>query len=135
MDVTVKRHILKAISWRTIGTLDTLVFALIFTGNIGTSLSISGYTIITKLIWYYIHERIWFKSTIRNTNSRHLLKTVTWRAVGTLDTILISYLLTGDGALGLQIGVFETISKMILYYLHERAWYFSNWGVIKTSKD
>ena len=51
-----------------------------------------------------------------------VLKTVSWRIVGTLDTIVISYLLTGTFEVAVQIRGVEVISKMILYYLHERAW-------------
>lgn len=54
---------------------------------------------------------------------RHILKTITWRIVGTIDTIVLSWLITGDFSLGLKIGSIEVITKMILYYLHERVWY------------
>jgi uncharacterized membrane protein len=61
---------------------------------------------------------------------RHLLKTITWRIVGTLDTMLISWFVTGSWKAGLAIGFTEVITKMILYFLHERVWYrFSNFGV------
>jgi len=61
---------------------------------------------------------------------RHLLKTITWRIVGTLDTMLISWIITGSWKAGLAIGVTEVITKMVLYFLHERAWYrFSKYGV------
>jgi uncharacterized membrane protein len=129
-----KRHLAKTVSWRILGTLDTLVFALLLTGDMNTSLSLSGYTIITKMIWYYLHERAWFRTSINNANSRHLIKTFTWRGIGTLDTILISFLLTGDGALGLQIGGVETITKMVLYYFHEKLWYRINFGLDRRKK-
>ena len=129
-----KRHLAKTVSWRIVGTLDTLVFALLLTGDMNTSLSLSGYTIITKMIWYYLHERAWFRTSISNANSRHLIKTFTWRGIGTLDTILISFLLTGDGTLGLQIGGVETISKMILYFFHEKLWYRINFGLDRRKK-
>ena len=129
-----KRHLAKTVSWRIVGTLDTLVFALLLTGDMNTSLSLSGYTIITKMIWYYLHERAWFRTSISNANSRHLMKTFTWRGIGTLDTILISFLLTGDGALGLQIGGVETITKMILYFFHEKLWYRINFGLDKRNE-
>ena len=74
-----KRHLAKTVSWRIVGTLDTLVFALLLTGDMNTSLSLSGYTIITKMIWYYLHERAWFRASISNANSRHLIKTFTLR--------------------------------------------------------
>ena len=54
---------------------------------------------------------------------RHILKTITWRIVGTIDTIILSWIITSDFKLGLKIGSIEVITKMILYYLHERVWY------------
>jgi len=58
-----------------------------------------------------------------NDKLRHILKTVTWRIVGTIDTIILSWLITGNFTLGLKIGSVEVITKMILYYLHERVWF------------
>ena len=55
-------------------------------------------------------------------NRVSLLKTLSWRIIGTIDTMLISYLLTGKLDVALSIGGIEVVSKMILYYLHERAW-------------
>lgn len=54
---------------------------------------------------------------------RHLLKTITWRIVGTVDTIILGYIITGNINTGLKIGGVELITKMVLYYLHERVWY------------
>lgn len=54
---------------------------------------------------------------------RHILKTITWRIIGTIDTIMLAWLITGDPSTGLKIGGIEVITKMILYYLHERVWY------------
>jgi uncharacterized membrane protein len=61
---------------------------------------------------------------------RHFLKTITWRVIGTLDTMVISWVVTGSWKWGLTIGGVEVFTKMILYFLHERAWYrFSKFGV------
>ena len=61
---------------------------------------------------------------------RHIAKTITWRIVGTLDTIILSWIITGNFKLGMAIGGVEVITKMVLYYFHERAWYkFSKFGV------
>ena len=54
--------------------------------------------------------------------SRTLLKTVSWRVVGTLDTMLVSYILTGELTMAFSIGSIEVASKMILYFFHERLW-------------
>lgn len=61
---------------------------------------------------------------------RHLAKTITWRIVGTIDTILLSWLITGNFEMGLTIGGVEVFTKMFLYFIHERIWYkFSKFGV------
>lgn len=66
---------------------------------------------------------------------RHILKTITWRIIGTLDTMILSAVITGSWKLGLTIGGVEVITKMILYYFHERIWYkFSNFGVSPKNK-
>ena len=67
---------------------------------------------------------------------RHLAKTVTWRIVGTIDTILLGWLVSGDATVGLTIGGLEMVTKMILYYLHERAWFrYGRLGREGTSED
>ena len=66
---------------------------------------------------------------------RHLAKTISWRVVGTLDTIILSGIITGSWGIGLAIGGVEVITKMVLYFLHERAWYkFTKFGIDDKSK-
>tara|TARA_R100001510_G_C7542614_1_gene129550 strand:- start:222 stop:428 length:207 start_codon:yes stop_codon:yes gene_type:complete len=61
---------------------------------------------------------------------RHLAKAVSWRVVGTIDTMLLGWLISGDPMVGVKIGAVELVTKIILYYGHERAWYkFSRFGV------
>ena len=60
--------------------------------------------------------------------SRSLLKSVSWRIIGTIDTIIISYLITGKLAFALSIGGIELVTKMILYVVHERVWNKIKWG-------
>ena len=69
-----------------------------------------------------INRKIEDSSNKVDSNLKSLAKTVSWRIVGTLDTMLISYFITGELAMALSIGSVEVVSKMILYYLHERAW-------------
>jgi len=59
---------------------------------------------------------------------RSLIKTISWRVIGTLDTILISWLITGTLALAFSIGAIELVTKMVLYFFHERAWNSIKWG-------
>ena len=124
-----KRHLAKTVTWRIVGTLDTIVLSWIITGNPLTGLKIGGAEVITKMVLYYFHERVWFNIGIKESRKRHLLKTVTWRIIGTLDTILLSWFISGNPMTGLKIGVAEVVTKMILYYFHERAWYRVNFGL------
>jgi uncharacterized membrane protein len=50
------------------------------------------------------------------------LKAITWRVIGTIDTMIISYFITGRITVALSIGSIEVFTKMILYYFHERLW-------------
>lgn len=66
--------------------------------------------------------------TSKEKIKRSLLKTISWRVIGTLDTILISWFITGAMTLALSIGTIELISKMVLYFFHERLWNQIKWG-------
>lgn len=59
---------------------------------------------------------------------RSLIKTISWRVIGTLDTVIISWLITGALELAFSIGSIELVSKMALYFFHERAWNTIKWG-------
>ena len=60
--------------------------------------------------------------------SRSVLKSMSWRIIGTLDTIIISYIITGELSFALSIGGIELVTKMMLYVAHERLWNKVNWG-------
>lgn len=53
---------------------------------------------------------------------RSIIKSISYRIFGTLATIAISYLFTGKVSISLSIGAFDLLSKILLYYLHERFW-------------
>ncbi|MBT8206591.1 MAG: DUF2061 domain-containing protein [Eudoraea sp.] len=59
---------------------------------------------------------------------RSIVKSISWRMIGTLDTIIISWIITGTLTLAFSIGFVELISKMILYFFHERMWNKIQWG-------
>jgi uncharacterized membrane protein len=67
---------------------------------------------------------------------RHILKTISWRIIGTIDTMILSWIITGSWKWGLAIGGTEVITKMVLYYLHERVWYkYSDFGIEKSKQS
>jgi len=57
-----------------------------------------------------------------DSNLKSIFKTISWRIVGTIDTMVIAYLITGELAMAASIGSVEVFTKIILYYFHERFW-------------
>jgi uncharacterized membrane protein len=64
----------------------------------------------------------------REAHSRSLLKAVSWRITGTLDTFIISFIVTGRATIAGSIAATELLTKVALYYGHERAWSAIHWG-------
>lgn len=58
---------------------------------------------------------------------RSIVKAISWRIVGTVDTIVISWFITGALTTALSIGSIEVLTKMVLYYGHERVWNLIKW--------
>ncbi|MDT0689797.1 DUF2061 domain-containing protein [Salegentibacter sp. F188] len=140
MGKSYKRHIAKSITWRIIGTLDTILLSWLISGNPYTGIKIGLAEVVTKMLLYYLHERVWFKIRAGITENgdskrRHISKTVTWRVVGTIDTMLLAWFISGNAMVGLQVGGAEVVTKMILYYLHERMWYQLDFGLDKRRKE
>lgn len=128
-----KRHIAKTVTWRIIGTLDTILLGWFLTGELKSGMSIGATELITKMGLYYLHERAWYNLKVfkqQNSKVRHILKTITWRFIGTIDTIILSWIITGKAEIGLTIGGLELFTKMALYYAHERLWYRSDFGLV-----
>lgn len=63
------------------------------------------------------------------SRKRHLYKAITWRIVASISTFIISWVLTGNFKAGLTIGGVDFFIKFILYYIHERIWYRSKYGI------
>lgn len=58
---------------------------------------------------------------------RSIVKAFTWRFLATLTTMVLVFVFTGRYELALGVGALEITSKLILYYLHERAWDRVSW--------
>jgi uncharacterized membrane protein len=126
------RSVLKAVSWRGLATLDTILLAFIFTGSVRSALSIGGLEVFTKTFLYVLHERGWQlmrrgqsvdeSGMLAENKGRSVLKTFSWRTIGALDTFVISFIITGHPTVSLSISGAELVTKIFLYYMHERVW-------------
>jgi uncharacterized membrane protein len=61
-------------------------------------------------------------STQASSHLLSLVKGISWRVVGTIDTMMIAFLVTGKIDMALSIGSVEIFTKIFLYYVHDRAW-------------
>jgi uncharacterized membrane protein len=68
------------------------------------------------------------KGKLGETHTRTVIKAISWRVIASLTTMTIIYVLTREWVLTLGAGVVEASSKMLFYYLHERAWGKIGWG-------
>ncbi len=126
---TKTRHLLKSISWRIVGTIDTLILSWIISGNLVFGLQISAIDFFSKILLYYYHEVVWNKVKIKSIEKIHIYKTFSWRIVGTLSTLIIAWVVTGNPLTGFKISIFEFFTKMILYYFHEKIWFKMKYGL------
>ncbi len=149
------RSVAKAVSWRALGTLDTLVISYLLITYLGPLLGLrlaeSGEAlqtasyialteVATKLVFYFLHERGWTAlrwgisigpaGRRRESLARTTTKTVSWRTIASLDTIALAWFYTGSIGTALSIGGLEIFSKMLLYFFHERLWTRLPFGIV-----
>jgi uncharacterized membrane protein len=126
------RSFAKAVSWRFVGSMDTFILSFLVTGNAVWAVSIASAEAVTKIILYYLHERAWrLVRWGRNDHSHHaraIAKGASWRALATLDTFMLSWLVTGHVGKAGTIASFETVTKIALFYIHEQIWARVPWG-------
>ena len=66
----------------------------------------------------------------RESRLRSLLKAITYRVTGTVTTTVIVFVVTGQVSVAFAVGLIEPLAKIIIYYLHERAWQLVPRGTI-----
>lgn len=65
---------------------------------------------------------------MNDSSTRSLAKAVSWRLTGTIDTFIISYLITGQALIASGIAFAEIMTKVFLFWVHERVWNRISWG-------
>lgn len=72
---------------------------------------------------------------VTETHWRSVAKGISWRAIGTIDTMIISYVITGKATIAVSIGCVELFTKVLLFYLHERAWHRIPYGKVAEKSE
>jgi uncharacterized membrane protein len=67
-------------------------------------------------------------AVMKVTKARSFVKSLSYRIWGTLSSAVVVYVITGKGSLAALIAFWETVVKIFIYYLHERAWNNVQWG-------
>ena len=120
------RSLAKAVSWRATGTIDTFLISWLVTGTAALAGGIAATEVATKVVLFYLHERAWNRvrwGRVRaDAHRRSVAKAASWRTLATVDTFLISWLITGRAATAGGIAATEVLTKVVLFYLHERGW-------------
>lgn len=141
------RSFAKAITWRIVGTLDTFFLSFFIIKYLGPLFGISADTgnleivqmagliaiteVLTKIVIYTLHEQGWNRImwgvSTRNrrrheSRLRSVIKMSTWRVLASLDTMVLAYIFTGNIRTAISIGGLEVLTKLVLYYVHERGW-------------
>ena len=128
------RAVAKGVSWRVIGTLDTFLWSLLITKQAFSAGSIASLETVTKIALYYGHERAWrLIPWGADAHWRSFVKAVTWRFIGSLDTFMLSLLVTGSAKYAISIATAEALTKIVLYYVHERVWRRVSWGRLEAA--
>ena len=129
------RSFVKGVSWRLVGTIDTFILACIIFGEVRIAAPIAATEVFTKILLYYLHERIWNivkwgRKSGKPSHFRSLFKGVSWLFFGSLDTVFISLMYSGNVLNSFKLGGTEVMTKIGLFYLHERLWSLIKWGRI-----
>ncbi|MCX7114498.1 MAG: DUF2061 domain-containing protein [Gammaproteobacteria bacterium] len=66
---------------------------------------------------------------MKESHLRSLIKAISWRIFATFLTVVISYMITHRISFAIYIGMFEFLSKIIFFYLHERLWENISFGI------
>jgi uncharacterized membrane protein len=69
------------------------------------------------------------------THQRSFVKAASWRLLGSIDTFLLSWFFTSNVKAAGAIASTEVITKIALYYFHERVWSSINWGAKRVPND
>lgn len=133
-----KRHIAKTVTWRIIATGTTFLLTIFFFREDPNATEKASWVAVSeailKMVFYYYHERVWFSIKMNLRSSiRHLFKTITWRVIASLTTFVLALLFFKDDPSAVEkatgVALIESILKMLFYYLHERVWHKSKFGL------
>jgi uncharacterized membrane protein len=83
---------------------------------------------LTKVFQVLVQQKFVGRWELNDSPARSLVKAISWRVTGTIDTFIISWVITGQLLFASGIALTEVITKIALFWAHERAWNRVSWG-------
>jgi uncharacterized membrane protein len=139
------RSIAKMLTVRVCFTLSHILNGFIVTGSLMTGVTIASFAVVINMLLFWAHERGWNwvqwnrkpKDDIFfiDGHPRTISKSVTWRALITMNNFIIPYIATGSWKAALAFLTIATVMNIVVYYTHERVWNIFKWGKINGSNN
>ena len=132
------RSTVKTLTVRVCFTLSHILNGFIVTGSWMTGVTIASVAVLINMIMFWCHERGWnWVQWNRKPKDglffvdghpRTVSKSITWRALITINNFLIPYITTGSWKAALAFLTIATLLNIVIYYTHERVWNQIRWG-------
>lgn len=132
------RTVAKTLTVRVCFTLSHILNGFIVTGSWMTGVTIASFAVLINMLLFWTHERIWnwFQWNRKPKDNmffvdghpRTISKSITWRALITINNFMIPFITTGSWQTALAFLTIATFLNIIVYYTHERAWNLIKWG-------
>jgi uncharacterized membrane protein len=132
------RTVAKTLTVRVCFTLSHILNGFIVTGSWMTGVTIASFAVLINMLLFWGHERVWnwFQWNRKPTDNmffvdghpRTISKSITWRALITINNFMIPFITTGSWQAALAFLTIATFLNIIVYYTHERAWNLIKWG-------
>jgi len=131
----VTRSRVKALTWRILGTVTTILLSYILIGELDVAFKIGPIDFVVKFITFFAHERLWQIPPLLKLHNRRFLKMMLWKVIALSLTISTSFFVTGKMEFALRLGPVDFFSKMFLYYFHEFVWDHISYGLVSLKQE
>ena len=139
---TQQRSIAKTLTIRVLFSLSHLVNGFIVSGSWIIGAQILGIAAVVNMFLHWAHERVWNwvqwnrqpgdTKMFLDGQPRTISKSITWRALITINNFMIPYILTGSWKAAVAFLTIATVMNIVIYYTHERVWNRFTWGKLAT---
>ena len=139
---TQQRSIAKTLTIRVLFYLSHLVNGFIVSGSWLIGAQILGIAAVVNMFLHWANERAWNwvqwnrrpgdSAMFQDGQPRTISKSITWRALITINNFVIPYITTGSWQAAVAFLTIATIMNIVIYYTHERVWNRFSWGKLAT---